>query len=107
MVKLNGQRRRLLLAGAALVVGFVMSVGLPVWINHNAANDKASHWQKAVYRFDTDVLFSCEAFAREIAQLPSPSVGAPAADQWERIPSNPPLVNVLPDCLLQAGLMAL
>jgi hypothetical protein len=107
MGKLNGQRRRLLLPGAALVAGFVVSAGLPVWINHSGANDKASHWQKAVYRFDTGVLFSCETFAREIAQLPSPSVGTPAEDQWERIPPNPPLVNGLPDCLLQAGLMAL
>ncbi len=76
-------------------------------MNYSGAENKASHWQKAVYRFDSGVLFSCEAFAHEFAQLPSPDVGTPAEDQWERIPPNPPPANVSPDCLVQAGLMVL
>ena len=89
------------------MAGLALSAGLPVWITHSESNGQSSPWQKAVYRFDTGALISCEAFAREIAQRPSPSVGIPAEDQWERIPPNSPPVNVLPHCLLQAGLMAL
>lgn len=103
----TNQRRRPLLPGAALVAGFMLSAGLPAWMSYSGAENKASHWQKAVYRFDSGVLFSCEAFAREIAQPPSPGVGAPAENQWERIPPNPLPVNVSPDCLVQAGLMVL
>ena len=89
------------------MAGFVLSAGLPIWINHSGPGEPSGPWQKAVYRFDTGVLFSCEAFAREIARLPSRAKVTPAADQWERIPPHPPAVRVSPDCLVQAGLMVL
>lgn len=96
-----------LLPGAALMAGLVLSAGLPVWITHSESNDQSSPWQKAVYRFDTGVLFSCESFAREIAQPPSLRNGTSKTDQWKRIPPNPPTARVSPDCLVQAGLMVL
>lgn len=89
------------------MVGLVLSVGIPVWITQSRSNDQSSHWQRAVYRFDTGLLFSCEAFVRELAQLPSQDDGTSTADRWERIPPNPPGVRVSPDCLVQAGLMVL
>ena len=89
------------------MAGLALSAGLPVWITHSESNGQSSPWQKAVYRFDTGVLFYCESFAREIARLPSPRNGTSKTDQWERIPPNPPVARVSPDCLVQAGLMVL
>lgn len=94
------------LSSAALMAGLVLSVGIPAWITQSVSNDRSSHWQRAVYRFDTGLLFSCEAFVRELARPPSPDDGT-MADRWERIPPKPPRVRVSPDCLVQAGLMVL
>jgi hypothetical protein len=102
------RRRQLGLPVAALMTGLIISAAIPVWISHGGQSSrqvKTSYWQMAVYRFDTGVISSCEAFAREIAQRSPLDVVAQQEDRWERIPPNPASVRASMDCLVQAGLM--
>ena len=100
------RRRQLRLPAAALMMSsIILSAAIPAWIGHSGGKAKASYWQMAVYRFDTGVLFSCEAFAREIAGVPLSDFGTQQEGQWERIPPNRLPARASTDCLMQAGLM--
>jgi hypothetical protein len=99
-------QRGLLPTAVLVAVLLAMSAGVPIWSGHFSGK-KASHWQAAVYRFDTSTVFACERFAQEVAQaLPSDPLTSSGV-LWERLPIDRQAMAATPNCLIQAGLMVL
>ena len=101
----------IVLSQALMIVVLLSGFVLPVCHRPAGHNEVKIPLRSAVYLFDTRAISSCEEFASENLHRPWVTMAMDAQDQWERMKGNSkvfhPAHHASPECLLQAGLMAL
>ena len=101
----------IVLSQALMIVVLLSGFVLPVCHRPAGHNEVKIPLRSAVYLFDTRAISSYEEFASENLHRPWVTMAMDAQDQWERMKGNSkvfhPAHHASPECLLQAGLMAL